>query len=114
MSWFHTRFVTKVIGTSDAETSAVMDSTAGLNDRLVQYVHQMRTLNMQNGALLKTMEKREICRVREFNSMKKNFEQKLADDEKLIQELLHDRSTLQIEKGIMKEDVEDLQKRFRL
>lgn len=82
-----------------------------LNDRLAQYIDQVRSLESENKVLRLQISDREEARSREQSGLKALYETELADTRRSLDESSKDRAWLQIELGKLQSEHEQLLQR---
>ncbi|ESN98683.1 hypothetical protein HELRODRAFT_94863 [Helobdella robusta] len=85
---------------------------AGLNDRLAAYIERVRSLEFENGRLVKVIKSYEESSSSESAKIKSLFEAELNDARKLLDEMGKEKAKVQLELNKVRSDYDDLVAKF--
>lgn len=89
------------------------DELRHLNDRLANYIHRVLELEGERAALLLRLEDTDQSKSREVGTMRRLYEEELADVRTSLDGVAGERARLQIDYGNLSEDYQSLQNRFQ-
>lgn len=90
------------------------DDLRHLNDRLATYIQWVQELESERSSMLLQLEEKHQSRSRVMSKMKRLYEEELADVRCLLDEVAEEKARLQIDCGNLRDELKELQVRWRV